>query len=110
MSKLTLPLAAALVALGFAFGPVSTAEAQGIHYRSRGVHIDIGSPHGHYGRGYYGHPRSQYYRGAWGAGYHSGLHGRGHLHYYPPQVVPHYDHYDVIPGHYHYHRGGHYPW
>jgi hypothetical protein len=24
--------------------------------------------------------------------------------------VPHYDHYDVIPGHYHYHRGGHYPW
>jgi hypothetical protein len=24
--------------------------------------------------------------------------------------VPHYDHYDVIPGHYHYHRGGHHPW
>ena len=110
MSKLTLPLAAALVALGFTLGPAPSAEAQGIHYRSRGVHIHNGHPHGYHSRGYYGHPRSQYYSGGWSAHYHSGLRSRGHLHYYPTQIVPHYDHYDVIPGHYHYHRGGHYPW
>jgi hypothetical protein len=95
----------AVAALVFALGPADVADAQGIHFRSRGVHVDIGNPHGYYG-GYYGHSPS-YYRGGWGAHYHSGFYGRGHYDYHPTEVIRHGHHYHVIPGHYHYHRGGH---
>jgi hypothetical protein len=109
MLKTVIPLAIAFVAFAWTVGSTSTAEAQGIHYRSRGVHIDVGNPHGYgYHRGYrsYGYAPS-YHHGGWGAYYHSGFRSRGHYDYYPPRVIPHGDHYDVIPGHYRYHRGGH---
>lgn len=34
-------------------------------------------------------------------------HDTSHYDYHPTQVVPHRDHYHVIPGHYDYHRSGH---
>lgn len=101
MSKLIIPIAAAVVGLACAIGPAPQADAQGIHFHTRGLHIDVGHPHRHRS-----HPRSHYYRGDWGGRYHSGFYGRGHYHFYPPTVVRHYDHYHVIPGHYDYHRGG----
>lgn len=112
--KFLCPLSILSVAIGFILGPADAADAQGIHYRSRGVHIDIGSPHGYYGHRSYGHYPS-YYRSGWAAHYHSGFYGRGnygrgHYHYYPTEVIRHGHHYHVIPGHYHYHRGGPGPW
>lgn len=106
MRRLIAPLMAAVAAIGFSLGPAESADAQGIHFHSRGVHIDIGNPHGHYHYRSYGYAPS-YYRGGWGAHYHSGFYGRGHYDYYPTEVIRHGNHYHVIPGHYHYHRGGH---
>lgn len=43
----------------------------------------------------------------YGYGYGRGFRQRGHYDYYPPALVPHGNHYDYIPGHYHWHRGRH---
>lgn len=56
-----------------------------------------GSGYGGYGRSYYG---GSYYRPpVW--------HDTSHYDYHPTTVVPHGNHYHVIPGHYDYHRTGH---
>jgi hypothetical protein len=106
LRKVLYPFVVAAVAVGFTLGPAETADAQGIHFRSRGVHIDVGNPHGHYGHRSYGHYPS-YPRGGWAAQYHSGFYGRGHYDYHPTEVIRHGHHYHVVPGHYDYHRGGH---
>jgi hypothetical protein len=96
------------------------ATAEGFHFRSGGVHIDVGHVHhghghhghyGHYGRrsyGDYGYGRHGYRRhGYSGWGGHSHWHDTTHLDYHPGYVVPHYDHYDYVPGHYDVHYDGH---
>jgi hypothetical protein len=90
------------------------AAAQGIHFRSGGLHIDVG--HAHHGHGYYGHHGGHYgrygsfNRGLYGRGYwggHSHWHDTTHLDYHSGHFVPHYDHFDYVPGHYDVHYGGH---
>jgi hypothetical protein len=66
-----------------------------------------------YGRSYRpSYNYSRVYQGRYG-GY--GGHGGGghhprvpHYDYHAPTLVPHGNHLDYIPGHYDYHRGGHY--
>ncbi len=48
-------------------------------------------------------PHSGYH----GGGYRSNFRGGGHYDYHPQQVYRHGNHFDVVPGHYDYHRGGH---
>ena len=62
--------------------------------------------HNHGGSGYSGQ-RSSGYRGYSNGGYSNGGRGVSHYDYHPTTVVPHGNHYDVQPGHYDLHRGGH---
>ena len=111
MSKyaLSIPI---LVAL-FAGINAKPANAQGIHFRSGGIHVDFGRPHyghsyygghGHGWHGGYGHGHWNTY-GGWGG--HHDWHDTTHLDYHPGGYVPHYDHYDYVPGHYDVHHSGH---
>lgn len=59
---------------------------------------------GGYG-GYGGYGFNNY--GGYGGGYGPVWHDTSHYDYYPTTVVPHGNHYDVLPGHYHYHNTGH---
>jgi hypothetical protein len=128
MKRLLAILAVATVA--FLSTGSEEATAQGIHIGGRGLHIDIGRPHGgHHGRhsSYYG---GHAYRGHHGGHGRHGHHGRGHSYHgghggwgghgsryfwhdtshwdcYPGGYVRHYDHYDYIPPHYDFHREGH---
>jgi hypothetical protein len=87
-----------------------------------GIRISFGS--GHYGHGhghyrgygnYYGggfYSNSFYSRPSYGGYYGGGYYGGGHYNYphydyHPTTIVPHGNHYHVIPGHYHYHYGHH---
>lgn len=72
--------------------------------------------HGHHNHGGYRYnsgyrqsfsPRVQIY-GNWNRG--PIYHDTSHYDYHPPTVVPHGNHYHVIPGHYDYHQTGHYHW
>jgi hypothetical protein len=58
--------------------------------------------YGGYGHG--GHGYGSYWGGGWGA--HS-WHDTTHLDYHPGSFVPHYDHFDYVPGHFDIHRSGH---
>jgi hypothetical protein len=101
-----------VIALMTAFN-AKEATAQGFHFRSGGIHVDVGHVHhghshyGYYGRHSYGRHRrglSDFY-GGWGG--HRHWHDTTHLDYHPGHFVPHYDHYDYVPGHYDVHYDGH---
>src|SRR5687767_1672434 len=104
------PILVALIVVGVT---AKEADAQGFHFRSGGIHVDVGRPHhGYHGRGLHGlhgYSRHGYGRrggyGAWGGDHY--WHDTTHLDYHPGYVVPHYDHYDYVPGHYDVHRTGH---
>ena len=114
--------AAAAVALCFVAG-ADQAEARGFHIQAGGVQVVVGNPHGYgYGRhvvgygGYghrgYGHVQRSYYGGGYGGWHghghgHSRWHDTSHYDYHGPSLVPHGNHYDYVPGHYHFHREGH---
>ena len=116
MRKLTLALA---VVAGFAVASLSTTEAraQGFHFRSGPIHIDVGNVH-HGRHGYYGHRSygyGNYGRSNYGHQIH-GYYGRGHyignrtIHYqwHPSSFQRHGNHFDYVPGHFDvYHGGGH---
>jgi hypothetical protein len=106
MRKYVVSASVVLVALIFVNMSASTAEAQGIHYRSRGIHVDIGSPHRHGHRHHGGRRHSGRRWHGWG-GHHSHWHDTTHLDYHPGEFVPHYDHYHYVPGHFDVHRSGH---
>ncbi len=85
-----------------------------------GIRVSFGTGYG-YNRGYsnFGYNRGYsnygYNRGFSNYGYNRGFsnygynnYNRGHYDYHPPAIVPHGNHYHVIPGHYDYHRGSHY--
>lgn len=78
----------AVAALGFAcLAPVSQASAQWRH-------------HGHYHGGWGGHGHYGHYGHGW----------RGHYDYHGPSLRWHGNHFDYIPGHYHYHHRNHFHW
>ncbi len=110
-----------------------TAEAGGGLIRIGGLQIGFGNGGGYHsgfrggygggiGNGYgyapqYGGSHHSYHSGhhgnvgGSGFGYNSGYgryHNTSHWDYHPTQVVPHGNHLDVIPGHYDYHRTGHF--
>jgi hypothetical protein len=113
-----------LVAIALVSATAGTAEAQGCGYggggyygggyygggHGRGISVSVGRGYGGYGYGGYGHGISvNYYRPS----YYSQRpvwHDTSHLDYHPPVAVPHGNHYDVYPGHYHLHRTGHWDW
>ena len=63
------------------------------HTHNHGYRYGTGYRSGNYG--YYGSP--------WRQGYHN----TGHYDYHPTTVVPHRNHYHVVPGHYHWHNTSH---
>ncbi|MBA3312053.1 MAG: hypothetical protein H0T47_02000 [Planctomycetaceae bacterium] len=121
---------AAMLAGGVAVSAPDTADAQirfsfgtGSSYGQGGYGNSFGRGYGggygnSFGRGYggygnnYGFQSSRYRSDFGGYGYGSSHgHGRhysqGHYDYHPTTIVPHGNHYDVIPGHYDYHHTGH---
>jgi len=112
MKKVTLAIAAG-TALALACVGTSEADAQGFHFRSGAMHIDVGNAHhgrsGYYGRRNYGnygsYGRVQFGRIHYGG--HYGGHNTGHYDWHPPSLQPHNNHLDYVPGHYDFHRGGH---
>ncbi len=98
-----------VVAVAAVLSGMST-EAQADHYR-----------HSHYSRNHSHHHSyspSRVYIGVGGFSYSSGYstcsprtpvwHDTSHYDYHPTEVLRHRDHYHVVPGHYDYHRSGHY--
>ncbi len=122
MKKTALLIACAgLVIGGIGLAAPNSADA--------GIRFSFGSGHyghGHYGHGHYGHGHYGGY-GGYGGGYYNnsfysrpsynsfyggGYYGGGHYNYphydyHPTTVVPHGNHYHVIPGHYDFHYGHH---
>lgn len=72
------------------------------HGRSHGGRSFHGSS-GHYGG--FGHRSFRYGHRGYSSPY---WHDTSHYRYYPTRIVPHGNHYDIIPGHSHLHRSGHY--
>ncbi len=90
------------------YSQYSPGYATGYGY---GQYAPVRSYYG-YHDGYYAQPRVSYYGGGGGhhGGYHGGAHSwhdTSHYDYHPGGFVPHYDHYDYVPGHYDYHEEGH---
>ena len=112
MRKTALLIACAGLIVGIGMAAPKPAEA--------GVNISFGIGRGHYGgyggygynRGYssrgFGYNHGYYNRSFYGGGFGRSHYGGGHYHYNPPVVVPHGNHYHVIPGDRDFHRGGHY--
>ena len=104
MKKFTLSLAA-VAAFALLTFDAGTAEAAhgfrgfGIHLGGRNVHLDIGRPHGSH---FYDSYQTSFYAPAprvW--------HDTSHYDYDPGGYVPHRNHCDYVPGHFDYHRSGH---
>jgi hypothetical protein len=104
----------------------TAAPAQGFHFGSGGVHVDIGSPHRYYGNygnyygglnqgcGYGNYSYATNYGGGYGVGYGVGYgggqaywHDTTHLDYHPAELVRHRNHYHYQPGQYDVHVDGH---
>ncbi|MCC9603834.1 hypothetical protein LOC67_25060 [Stieleria sp. JC731] len=116
--RLTLLVAPVIAVGALMFADTPTASAQGFSIRignygsSFGAHRNSFSPYSYgYGTPSYRSYRSyrsyspSYGRSSYGHGsYHP---SRPHYDYYPPQVIRHGNHYDVIPGHSHLHHGNH---
>lgn len=87
------------------------AQAQGVHFQARGLHIDVGHPHRGYYRGHTSHYPSTWRGNYWHGGGHWNRnhvwHDTTHLDYHPGQYVPHYNHYHYVPGHFDVHHSGH---
>lgn len=122
----------AVAALGLALGGINETQA-GDHYAhgyyghygtsrlGSGLQITVGSRYGNSGRyysgyrgGYGGYNGYQYGLGNYGYGHNHGYgyrppvwHDTSHYDYHPGGLVPHGNHYHYIPGHYDYHRTGH---
>ena len=122
MKSSTLTAACLLITLLIASALATTAPAQGFHFNSGGVHVDIGSPHRYYsnyggyypglnqGCGYGNYPYTTYYGGGYGGGWGGGRavwHDTTHLDYHPAELIRHRNHYHYQPGHYDVHEDGH---
>ncbi len=69
---------------------VGSSEAEARHWCGRRSFY-----RGHVHRGFYG-------------GYYPRYHDTSHFDYYGPSLQRHYNHYHYVPGHYHFHRSGHF--
>ncbi len=98
-------LAPAMVLGTMAATDTNQAKADFGIFAGRGISISIGG-------GYPGY-RSLYaptYRSVYGHGYASpyrSYYSRGHYDYHPQEIVPHGNHFHMIPGHYDYYPNGH---
>src|SRR5262245_22621061 len=82
----------------------------GVRYQNAAQYGNY-SGYGKYG-GYHRQPDVSFYStfSDWGrqnSHGHDHWHDTSHYDYHPGGYVPHYDHFDYVPGHYDYHREGH---
>lgn len=117
-------IAGLVAAVAMISASAGSAEAQGCGYGGyyggghygggygRGISVSVGRGYGGYYGGYGRGISVNYYRPSFYGGYSQGpvWHNTSHLHYHRGAVVPHGNHYDVYPGHYHMHRSGHWDW
>lgn len=94
MKKL-ITICAVVAALALFAGNV---QAGGCGYGGYGGYSGY-SGHGCHSQGYGGYVQPQP---------HAHWHDTSHWDYHPTQIVPHGNHYHVVPGHYDYHQTGHY--
>ena len=100
-------LAPAIALAGFGITDAPQAKADFGFYTGRGISISIGSGYSRY-RGLNSYGPS--YRSLYGhrvVSPYQTHYTPGHYHYHPRQIIPHGNHYDVVPGHYDYYQGGH---
>ena len=73
--------------------------------------VEAGHRHNHYGHNHGGYRYGSGFRsqnfGYYGSPWRGNYHNTGHYDYHPTTVVPHRNHYHVVPGHYHWHNTGH---
>lgn len=109
-STLTKFALAVTAALALSSGVAMASHRHHHHHGGSSFYGNVGGVHFGYSRGGYG------YGGGYGGGYGYGYqpiyrapvwHDTSHYHYTPSSVVPHGDHYHVLPGHYDLHRSGH---
>lgn len=118
---------AAVLAGSVAVSAPETADAQirfsigSSNYGYGGYGNSYGRGYGGYGNGFnnrsfnnFGYRSGTRFRnnfGGYGSNYGYGGHGlrhnQGHYDYHPTTIVPHGNHFDVVPGHYDYHNTGH---
>ena len=75
---------------------------RGGHHFSSNRHSVYRPRYGVHRYGHYNSPRIQSY------GHHGYYHDTSHFDYHAPQIYRHGNHYDFVPGHYDFHRTGHY--
>ena len=99
MNKSLLVLAA-IAAFGLASVTTRPAKAGGfgLHFAGPGYHFDIGPAH-HYNTFYGGD--------CWGLGSSHQWHNTSHYDYHPGEWIPYGNDFDYQPGHYDFHRSGH---
>ena len=86
---------------GYGYG--NSTRGNATYYNGSGVRS---SNYGAYGSRYSGYSGGQRYSGT--QRYNSSRwHDTSHYDYHPTTVVPHGNHYHVVPGHYDYHQSGH---
>ena len=107
MSKLLIGCCVLVLTLSLGTG---SAQAQGYGggYRS-GYGYGSGGHSGHR------HHHHHHNGSGWGYGGYGGYaqprwHDTSHFDYHPTTIVPHRNHVHVVPGHYDYHRSGHWHW
>ncbi|OYP31690.1 hypothetical protein [Rhodopirellula sp. MGV] len=115
--KLTM-IVAPLIAIGaLTLADTPAANAQGFSLRIGNYGSSFGAHYGgfssrSFGYGvptYRGYSSYRSYSPSYGytSRYRNYHPSRPHIDYYPTQVYRHGNHYDVVPGHYHRHHGGH---
>lgn len=80
-----------------------TAKADHNCYRGRGLSLSIGSCYGGY-RSFYAPSYRSFYGHGYGRGYY---HDTSHYDWHPTEIRRHGDHFHIQPGHYDFHRTGH---
>jgi hypothetical protein len=108
MKRILISLTAFVAILSFG-SLAQKADAQGFHFQTRRVHVDIGNSHGYYGGGgkYWGGGYGSAYGGRYRSHGHSDWHDTSHLDYHPGGYQRHYNHHDYVPQHYDVHSSGH---
>lgn len=110
-------MSAAMLALGIGLFSANTASAGwgvNINYGNNGYRNgNYGYQNRNFGYQNQGYGWNRNYRGYsnWGNGYNGGWNrggGQGHFDYHPTEIRRHGNHLDINPGHYDYHRGGHF--
>ncbi|MEX0716938.1 MAG: hypothetical protein WD066_10135 [Planctomycetaceae bacterium] len=104
MKRMLFGLAVLVGLFAFAGSSAEASSRRGHFHQGHGY----GHGHGNSFHGYSGHYQSFYNPSYGNWGYSQPYwHDTSHYDYHPTRIVPHGNHYDVIPGHYHLHHSGH---